>query len=293
MSVDLLFSFAFHKRIDLAAVRDAVGDDANIMIDSGAFTAHSTGKPIKLADYMAFLEHWRGVYNYAMSLDVVHNTIATARNLVTLTDAGHRVLPVYTATANERELRRIARDFDYIAYGGMVGVPKTLQQAATKRVVDICRETNTRVHALGQASAQMFAVSQAHSGDSSAVSRMTLIRSLQVYDYSRRQMINGKIGDKEDWRNNARLYQSYGLNARAFISGAIIKEKEQRLIGYTAGLLSTALLANHLQRNNKQPIMYSSLGNGEILISGKEAGIDWRTNNLHPQLQRARIACDA
>jgi hypothetical protein len=293
MSVDLLFSFAFHKRIDLAAVRDAVGNDANIMIDSGAFTAHSTGKPIKLADYMAFLEHWRGVYNYAMSLDVVHNTIATARNLVTLTDAGHRVLPVYTATANERELRRIARDFDYIAYGGMVGVPKTLQQAATKRVVDICRETNTRVHALGQASAQMFAVSQAHSGDSSAVSRMTLIRSLQVYDYSRRQMINGKIGDKEDWRNNARIYQSYGLNARAFISGAIIKEKEQRLIGYTAGLLSTALLANHLQRNNKQPIMYSSLGNGEILISGKEAGIDWRTNNLHPQLQRARIACDA
>jgi hypothetical protein len=39
--------------------------------------------------------------------------------------------------------------------------------------------------------------------------------------------------------------------------------------------------------------MYSSLGNGEILISGKQAGIDWRTNNLHPQLQRARIACDA
>jgi hypothetical protein len=293
MSVDLLFSFAFHKRIDLAAVRDAVGNDANIMIDSGAFTAHSTGKPIKLADYMAFLEHWRGVYNYAMSLDVVHNTIATARNLVTLTDAGHKVLPVYTATANERELRRIARDFDYIAYGGMVGVPKTLQQAATKRVVDICRETNTRVHALGQASAQMFAVSQAHSGDSSAVSRMTLIRSLQIYDYSRRQMINGKIGNKDDWRNNARLYQSYGLNARAFISGAIIKEKEQRLIGYQAGLLSTALLANHLQRNNKQPIMYSSLGNGEILISGKQVGIDWRTNNLHPQLQRAKIRCDA
>jgi len=293
MSVDLLFSFAFHKRIDLAAVRDAVGNDANIMIDSGAFTAHSTGKPIKLSDYMAFLEHWRGVYNYAMSLDVVHNTIATARNLVTLTDAGHRVLPVYTATANERELRRIARDFDYIAYGGMVGVPKTLQQAATKRVVDICRETNTRVHALGQASAQMFTVSQAHSGDSSAVSRMTLIRSLQIYDYNRRQMINGKIGNKDDWRNNARLYQSYGLNARAFISGAIIKEKEQRLIGYTAGLLSTALLANHLQHNHKQPIMYSSLGNGEILMSGKQAGVDWRTNNLHPQLQRARIACDA
>ena len=190
-------------------------------------------------------------------------------------------------------MRRIARDFDYIAYGGMVGVPKTLQQAATKRVVDICRETNTRVHALGQASAQMFAVSQAHSGDSSAVSRMTLIRSLQIYDYSRRQMINGKIGNKDDWRNNARLYQSYGLNARAFISGAIIKEKEQRLIGYQAGLLSTALLANHLQRNNKQPIMYSSLGNGEILISGKQVGIDWRTNNLHPQLQRAKIACDA
>jgi len=289
MSVDLLFSFAFHKRIDLAAVREAVGADANIMIDSGAFTAHSTGKPIKLTDYMAFLEHWRGVYNYAMSLDVVHNTIATARNLVTLTDAGHKVLPVYTATANERELRRIARDFDYIAYGGMVGVPKNLQQAATKRVVDICKETNTRVHALGQASQQMFQVTQAHSGDSSAVSRMTLIRSLQIYDYNRRQMINGKIGDKEDWRKNARLYQSYGLNARAFISGAIIKEKEQRLIGYTAGLLSTAVLSSHLQQGNNEPIMYSSLGNGEILISGKQAGIDWRMNNLNDQLLRARI----
>lgn len=289
MSVDLLFSFAFHKRIDLAAVREAVGDDANIMIDSGAFTAHSTGKPIKLTDYMAFLEHWKGVYNYAMSLDVVHNTIATARNLVTLTDAGHRVLPVYTATANERELRRIARDFDYIAYGGMVGVPKNLQQAATKRVVDICKETNTRVHALGQASQQMFQITQAHSGDSSAVSRMTLIRSLQIYDYNRRQMINAKIGDKEDWRKNARLYQSYGLNARAYISGAIIKEKEQRLIGYTAGLLSTALLSSHLQQGNNEPIMYSSLGNGEILISGKQAGIDWRTNNLNDQLLRARL----
>ena len=289
MSVDLLFSFAFHKRIDLAAVREAVGPTANIMIDSGAFTAHSTGKPIKLTDYMAFLEHWKGVYNYAMSLDVVHNTIATARNLVTLTDAGHRVLPVYTATANERELRRIARDFDYIAYGGMVGVPKNLQQAATRRVVDICKETNTRVHALGQASQQMFAVTQAHSGDSSAVSRMTLIRSLQIYDYGRRQMINAKIGDKEDWRKNARLYQSYGLNARAYISGAIIKEKEQRLIGYTAGLLSTALLSSHLQQGNNEPIMYSSLGNGEILISGNQAVIDWRTNILNEQLLRARL----
>jgi hypothetical protein len=102
-------------------------------------------------------------------------------------------------------------------------------------------------------------------------------------------MINAKIGDKEDWRKNARLYQSYGLNARAYISGAIIKEKEQRLIGYTAGLLSTALLSSHLQQGNNEPIMYSSLGNGEILISGKQAGIDWRTNNLNEQLLRARL----
>lgn len=289
MSVDLLFSFAFHKNIDLASVRDAVGDDANIMIDSGAFTAASTGKAINLADYMAFLDNWRGVYNYAMSLDVIHNTIQTARNLVTLTDAGHKVVPVYTATASERELRRIARDFDYIAYGGLVGIPKNLRYNATARVVKICSETNTKVHALGQASPQLFAMTGAHSGDSSAVSRMTLIRSLQIYDYRRRTMMNGMIGNKEQWRTNARLFQSYGLNAKAFISGAIIKDKTQRLIGYKAGLLSTALLSNHLQQGASTPIMYSSLGNGEILISGEDAGMDWRTDALHTQLQRTVV----
>lgn len=296
MSVDLLFSFAFHKRLDFAEVRDAVGPDANIMIDSGAYTAHSTGKPIKLADYMAFLEHWRGTYNYAISLDVIHNTIQTARNLIALTDAGHQVLPVYTATGNERELRRIARDFNYIAYGGLVGVPKNLRHNATARVVNICNETNTKVHALGQASQDLFNHTKAHSGDSSAVSRMALIRSLQLYDYNRYQMMNAIVGKRDEWRKHARLFKSYGLNARSFISGDILKNKTERLIAYDAGIISAALMSSALQRNRttsvdvRSPICYSSLGSPEIIISGKRAGLNWRTNNLHSALIRAKGA---
>ena len=275
-------------------MREALGPDANIMIDSGAFTADSTGKPIKLPDYIAFLNHWKGTYNYAMSLDVIHNTIATARNLVTLCDAGLSVLPVYTATANERELRRIARDFDYIAYGGLVGVPRNLRTNATARVVNICAETGTKVHALGQASQDLFNNTKAHSGDSSAVSRMALIRTLQLYDYKRGVMMNAGIGKRDEWRKHATLFQSYGLNARSFISGQILKDKTERLIAYDAGIISAALMSRKLQRNNttdvgvRSPICYSSLGSPEIIISGMRAGKNWRTNNLHPQLLRQK-----
>mgnify|MGYP003336480742 FL=1 len=73
MSVDILLSFAFHRTTDLGAVRAALGPDQRLMIDSGGFTAFSKGKEIRLSDYIAFLRHWEGAWDYAMSLDVIGN----------------------------------------------------------------------------------------------------------------------------------------------------------------------------------------------------------------------------
>lgn len=286
MAVDILMSYAFHKNADLGAVREALGPDQRLMIDSGAFTAFTSGKPIKLEEYAAYLKHWEGAWDYAMSLDVIGDPKGTAKNLAALEALGVPVLPVYTAKAGMAELRALARDHDYVAYGGLVGVPKALQIPATAKVVAEAAKFGTKVHALGQTGAPMFRATNVYSGDSSAASRAPLNFQVPIFNPAKRKLESLQFGKKSLWAESPALLRAYGLNARECVTGDAMRSKGGRIPVYRAGCLAVAAMSVDLRGDNNQPRVYSAVTTTEVLAGAMLAATDWREGNLPHPLNR-------
>jgi len=290
MAVDILLSYAFHSTTDLAAVKEALGPDQYLMIDSGAFTAHTIGKEILLPKYVNFLNKWKGTYDYAMSLDVIGDAKGTAANLLQLQDLDLPIIPVYTARAKIEELRALAKDYDYIAYGGTVGVPKEIQQRASKRVCDEAGALGAKIHVLGQAGLPMFRLTGAHSGDSSTASRAAMLAVVNIYNPVTHKQVIVKMGDQTPWIKNSDVLKAYGLSGRECMTGDAVRGKQRRTNTYRAGILSHAIAAADLknQSGKTSPRIYSALTTGEVVDAGIMAAVQWRTGDLPHPLDRVK-----
>jgi len=280
VSVDLLMSYAYHATAKFDKIREALGANQHLMIDSGAFTVFTKGKQIDREQYAKFLTHWRGAYNYAMTLDVIGDPVATEANLQWLLDKGLPVIPVYTARAPISELESLAERFDYIAYGGLVGVPKPIQMRALKVVTDIAAQANCRVHALGQASARTFTQTQTYSGDSSKASTAPVNNTVSLADLSTGKFVTIKMNDPKTAIGHERLLRAYGLNV-ADCFGPDRWQRDNRKKIMRAGFLAVAVMGALLKGENEKPVVYSAFTSGD-LDAILNAARDWRTGNLPP-----------
>lgn len=103
------------------------------LLDSGAFTAFKSGKPIKLDDYCRFLETlpikpWR-----YFALDVIGDEDATFKNYETMLARGFGPIPVYTLGGDISIIEDYYKTTDCIAFGGLVGKPKNHIAAQVQR----------------------------------------------------------------------------------------------------------------------------------------------------------------
>lgn len=284
MSVDLLLSYAYHAKTDFAKVREALGPKQHIMIDSGAFTAFTRGRPVDLEEYARYLKRWEGQYNYAMTLDVIGDGAATERNLQLLLDKGLPVIPVYTAFAPISELESLAQRFDYIAYGGLVGVPKPIQMRALKVVTDIAAQENCRVHALGQASARTFRQTVAYSGDSSKASSAPMTNAVGLTDFTTGENVVIKFSDPKTAIGKERLMRAYGLSPRECFGPEKWKPANRERI-FRAGVLATAVMGMFLKTTSERPVVYNAFTPSDT-IGVCTAGRDWATGNLPREFDR-------
>lgn len=90
-------------------------------IDSGAFTAHQTGKAIDVDDYIAFLKERPELTTYA-SLDVIGDAEASRRNFERMKSAGLDPIPTFHIGSDERYLRAYCETEPYIALGGIAAM---------------------------------------------------------------------------------------------------------------------------------------------------------------------------
>lgn len=91
------------------------------MIDSGAFSAFNSGKPVDLDDYCRFLDAIADLEPLAVQLDVIGDPKATWKNFATMRKRGYRVMPVFTRGSPGEMLEHMYATADYILLGGMVG----------------------------------------------------------------------------------------------------------------------------------------------------------------------------
>ncbi len=103
--------------------------DLDIFIDSGAFSAKTQGKEIKVEDYADFLDEHGETATVIASLDVIPNSSShrpeavelSFRNALYLRERGHDIMPVYHFDEDPSVIRRyLDADFEYIGIGGSV-----------------------------------------------------------------------------------------------------------------------------------------------------------------------------
>ena len=264
--LDALFSFAYHQRTDLQAVRDAMGPDARMMIDSGAFTAHTKGKPIPLAAYRDYLDKWAGVYDHAITLDVIGDPRATVTNTEALWSAGYDVMPVFTVGEEYSMLDSFARDgHTFVCAGGLVGMRKPVVRPYLASVVRYARERGVSIHALGVGGVRLLLETGAYSGDSSAATQAPAFGSVAVWNG---RIVNQvRVSDKEglsrvrDWLSGLDCPFDDMISGRLF--GKEHRSSRDRIV--EAGLYAFAVGGAYMR--SRKPTSSPGLPDGPRLLA--------------------------
>jgi len=135
----ILSSFAAPKVAEsFSAVWRRV-DDPCLIVDSGAFTAHTRGVRFKVEAYANYIDEFTQRHSGSlaelrfMTLDVIGDAAATRRNFEQLERLGKTVMPIVTYGSAMIEVERAA-ERGYFALGGLVGRRRSEVQAWLDRV---------------------------------------------------------------------------------------------------------------------------------------------------------------
>jgi len=133
---------------------------AKVFLDSGAFSAHTLGVKMDLAEYCKYIHDNADIIRVedgaimASVLDGIGDPLQTYRNQLEMEARGVRALPCFHFGEDERYLEYYVANYSYITIGGMVG--KTVPQLLTwldrvwnKYMVDGAGRPKTKVHAFG------------------------------------------------------------------------------------------------------------------------------------------------
>ena len=136
------------------------------VLDSGAFSAHNSGKEIRLQDYIDKAKQLRDsdpTLSEVFALDVIGDWRASIRNTEEMWRQGIEAIPCWHAGEPEDVLRGIARDYPKIALGG---VAKT-RAAAKKKIAEqvFARVWPKKIHGFGFGSEDMVLAFPWHSVD--------------------------------------------------------------------------------------------------------------------------------
>lgn len=119
----MLLSFAYYAKDspDLFFKDMCLGEDPDLVLDSGAFSALTLGKTITLAAYANWLRTWSPHAQWYSNLDVIGDAEATYVNQQRMLDMGLRPVPTFHVNEPWSYLERyLDEGYTLIALGGMV-----------------------------------------------------------------------------------------------------------------------------------------------------------------------------
>lgn len=211
----LLMSYAYLAGPTLPP--EARGSD--ILIDSGAFTAFTSGKIIDRDEYTDYLIRNQGHFTAAFALDVIGDPDASLANyraqLARLPDTV-RLIPTWHMGSSWKYLEAMCASSDYVSIGGMVPYyrRRSLLMRNCIEAHQIARRTGTRLHGLGATGSTIRRLPW-HSVDSSSWTmpkRMPLVYVADQFGTMR----SITRGNPNEARQHAATLRRYGLNPTEF-----------------------------------------------------------------------------
>jgi hypothetical protein len=120
----------------------------NLILDSGAFTAFTKGKTIKIEELVKFCEEHKP--QYAIQLDVIGDPEASWENWKK-SEQMYPMLPVLHAGATDTQIKRVLTAAPYICLGALVPLAKrrTLLTSWLDHVFSFKEARGVKMHCLG------------------------------------------------------------------------------------------------------------------------------------------------
>jgi hypothetical protein len=158
-------------------------DNIRFVLDSGAFTAHASGKPIALDDYCRFLDSldkmklrpWR-----YFTLDVINDPKATMKNYEIMLARGFNPVPIFTRGESFDTLEQYYKYSDLVGLGGlMFGQNKNTKYQYLDRVLKFT--AGRPVHILGTTELNILKRYRPYMCDSSTLESGARYSNLNLY----------------------------------------------------------------------------------------------------------------
>ena len=90
----ILCSYWYFAKKPMSAFVDTLGYKPEILLDSGAYSAHAKNKEININEYMEYIESNQEYIARYISLDVIGNSDLTRKNYLTMWECGFDPIPV-------------------------------------------------------------------------------------------------------------------------------------------------------------------------------------------------------
>lgn len=184
-------------------------DSIRLLMDSGAFTAWKSGKPIELKDYISFVKGlpfkpWR-----YFTLDVIGDAEASMENYKEMLTAGLNPIPIFTRGEKIEALEEYYKTSDVVGLGGLVGTKGNKE--FVKGIMEVVGDR--KVHWLGFNAKDFIAHYKPYTCDSSSWASAVRYASCKLYDKNGR-WIQVKKEDfvKRPSKEILDLIRSYGID---------------------------------------------------------------------------------
>lgn len=162
----LMISYHYFKNVDLGEFIKVIGYKPKILLDSGAFSAFMSGKPVNLEKYIEYIkrnnEH---IYKY-VCMDVLGDSVKSYEAWEQMRARGLDPMPVFQYMGDEAILQKyIAAGVDLIGLGGTVPIKSKREVAAWARL--LAWQYPANYHLLGSANRVILDEVDLYSADAS------------------------------------------------------------------------------------------------------------------------------
>lgn len=264
--IKILASFHYFKKVDFDDLLANFKVKPMIFADSGAYSAASQGVPVQVEEYAEWLHRWKHLFTVYSNLDVIRDPEGSDRNQRFLERRGLEPIPVFHTGSDFSVLDALAKEYPYIALGGMVGQsrPACLKWAATcmKRTL----KHETRFHGFGMTSREVIEKLPWYSVDSSSWVSGAKFGNLTLFDG--RNWHKAQVGDAKSIRKIASVIRSYGFDPEQFTNTERYKATKGHINITVLSALSWRRFEKHLQkRNSKLNAIYHAYNGHEYHLA--------------------------
>lgn len=190
-------------------------DGAQVFLDSGAFSAHTLGVEISVAEYCEYILRNKDIIRVedgvmmASVLDGIGDPLQTWRNQLEMEQRGAKPLPCFHAGEDERYLEWYVANYEYITLGGMVGSSTQqlciwLDRIWDRYLTDGSGNPKIKVHGFGITAVPIMERYPWYSCDSSSWIQSAAFGSIITPGYSQSTMaLPMSVSEKSPSRHDA------------------------------------------------------------------------------------------